>query len=196
MLFLITFKKSWTNIFRPISLLASSPPQRLYRDHEPTFSPSCSTPYNITSPLTSHAQSIQYQTICIKNISWFEPHCTSCTQAVHTHEFYMHPGILVTGASDQHAVPTVGRRRRAKPIQVSAPGGLKTAWTPPSPPHTIPTPQPPNHRRTKPVQGPYRKRKQMGAPLSHRRGDRKNTCPPLRKRFRNPTINSHKYYFK
>ena len=47
----------------------------------------------------------------------------------------LYPGIQGAGASDQRVSPTVGRRRQAKPIQVSVPGGLQTPSTPPPPLH-------------------------------------------------------------
>ena len=55
------------------------------------------------------------------------------------------PGFQGAGTQDKRPVPAVGRRRRAKPIKVSAPGDPK----PNKILHPIPTPQPPQSRRPK-----------------------------------------------
>ena len=65
----------------------------------------------------------------------------------------MHPGFQGSGAQDKRPVTAVGRRSRAKTIQVSARGGPN----PNQSLHTIPTPQQPQSRRLNPAQG-YLKR--------------------------------------
>ena len=72
----------------------------------------------------------------------------------------VHTGIQGAVASDQCTAATVGRRRWAKHIEVSTPGGHQTLSNhPPSPtpplslPYIIPNPSPHQYRRLKTSQG-------------------------------------------